>query len=399
VTPFKNRAALRAGAPSGGSQERCKRIAEVHGLPQPYRLLLAAAAARPDAERLAWIRRSSADLDWGGVVHAARSLRLGALAAMNLAAAGVEMPPPVRTAFDDELVWRTGLSLAAVSQVRALQTRFEAAGIPALAYKGPALSAQAYGHLGARTFSDLDLLVPRRSIAQARDVLAASGCRLDVKTHRLAAALPAAARVDVFFPPVAADLVIELHVAVSPWPLAVRFETERLVERAVRITAGEGTLQTLAPEDHLLVAAAHATSHNWRHVHHVSEIDGLVRAGVDWDAVRGHAERARIGRIVRVGLALARDAFATPLPPETAVWIDGDREARALAGLLPTEWFTFGRPLPRWPWLARTLRYREHAADKARFVVREQITSVLEKFPWERWRPPPRHLSSPTARP
>jgi hypothetical protein len=370
----------------------------VNAFPQQSPLVLAAAGARLDGGRQAALRTAAAGADWSGVIDCALACRLGAVAAINLSAAGVEMPGAIRARFEEELLSRTAFGLAAVRQARDVQARLTAAGVPSLVYKGPALAVAAYGHVGARALLDLDVLVPRPAVAAARDALAAAGYRLDLQAHRLAAVLPAAAKEDHFHPPDPNDFVVELHVAVVSWALATRFDTAAFLDRAVRLAAGEGTLVTLSPEDHLLVVAAHATGHDWREVRHASEIDGLVRGGIDWGAVRERAERTRVARMLRVGLLLARDAFGTPLPPGVADWIAADREAPALAQAGAAEWFAFRTEPPRWPGVYRTLRYRERATDKARFVVREQITSVLEKFPWERWRPPPRRLSSPTAR-
>lgn len=59
----------------------------------------------------------------------------------------------------DELITTTGANLRRASQLSAILTTLDAAAITALAYKGPALSGQAYGHIGGRLFDDLDILV------------------------------------------------------------------------------------------------------------------------------------------------------------------------------------------------------------------------------------------------
>lgn len=288
--------------------------------------------------------------------------------------------------------------LAAARQARDLQLRLAASGVRAVAYKGPALAAAAYGQL-ARPLQDLDVLVTRSALGAARSVLAAEGYRLDLKTHRLFAALPAVARVDQFHPPAAGLLTVELHVAVTPWALAARFETETLASRAVEIVAGGAPLLTLAPEDHRLVVAAHATVHGWSFLRHVSDLDGLIGAGVDWALVLARAREARVERMLAVGLMLAHGCLGTTLPSVVVSWMRRDREAAVLAAYARSRWFDSSAvTLRRWPAARQAARYRERAADKARYIAREQITSLLEKLPWERWRPPARHPSSPSAR-
>lgn len=55
----------------------------------------------------------------------------------------------------------------AFQRLKSLSASLSRAGIPHAAYKGPALALQAYGDVGARTFGDLDVLVPRARLDEA----------------------------------------------------------------------------------------------------------------------------------------------------------------------------------------------------------------------------------------
>ena len=55
-----------------------------------------------------------------------------------------------------------------------LQT-FEAAGIEAVPYKGPALAVYAYGNLALRRFVDLDILIRKADTLRAKELLTARG--------------------------------------------------------------------------------------------------------------------------------------------------------------------------------------------------------------------------------
>jgi hypothetical protein len=48
---------------------------------------------------------------------------------------------------------------------------FEENGIEAIPYKGPALAEQVFGDLALRTFCDLDIIVPKRDVLRAKDLL------------------------------------------------------------------------------------------------------------------------------------------------------------------------------------------------------------------------------------
>ena len=48
---------------------------------------------------------------------------------------------------------------------------FEQNQIPAVPYKGPALSVGIYGKLSLRQFADLDILVPEKNVGKATELL------------------------------------------------------------------------------------------------------------------------------------------------------------------------------------------------------------------------------------
>jgi hypothetical protein len=361
------------------------------------RLLMAACKARPTELALEEIRRlASGPLDWHACLAAARAERVSQLAAATLRRAGVDMPADIAAWFDDERLRRTTLGLAAVRQLRAVQVSFASAGIPMVAYKGPALAVAAYGDVGARAPLDIDILVPRGAVEPARERLSGLGYRLDVSAHRLFAAFPALAREDHFHPRDPNDFIVELHVAVVPWALATRFDIDAMCARATAVSVGGATVMSMAAEDHLLVVAAHAAGHWWRELRHASEIDGLATTALDWDAVLARARQARVERILAVALIAARDLFGTALSASVSRWADRDHEARRLAADVVRRLSKPPAPeLRRWPNAWMTSRYRERPTDRLRFIAREQFVSLVEKLPWERLRPPPRHLSSP----
>jgi hypothetical protein len=69
-------------------------------------------------------------------------------------------------------------NLQAVAEIRSIVGLLAAAGVPALALKGPALAVSAYGDLTLREFSDVDMLVPRAALEAALAALAGAGYRI-----------------------------------------------------------------------------------------------------------------------------------------------------------------------------------------------------------------------------
>ncbi|HEY5387803.1 MAG TPA: nucleotidyltransferase family protein, partial [Thermoleophilia bacterium] len=117
--------------------------------------------------------------DWDALVDSA--LRHGLVAQLH---AALESAPELTQAVVPGET-RAGLaSLAGAIAVRSLRMtrqllllleRLHAAGIPALAVKGPALSQLAYGEPTLRRFVDLDILVRPSDVCAARAVVEAAG--------------------------------------------------------------------------------------------------------------------------------------------------------------------------------------------------------------------------------
>ena len=64
-----------------------------------------------------------------------------------------------------------------------LSKLLEEAGIASIAFKGPVLASAVYGDIGLRGFDDLDIMVPREHMAQAKRLLYNEGYRLLFPVH------------------------------------------------------------------------------------------------------------------------------------------------------------------------------------------------------------------------
>src|SRR5262249_1183254 len=138
---------------------------------------------------------------------------------------------------------------------------FEAHGIPAIPFKGPTLAVIAYGDLALRQFADLDILIRKKDLPRAKEVLFAHGYQ-----HKLTAAQETA-RYDSRFH---RELMrsddrgmVELHWALtgkhSPFP----FDFERLQARLIPVVCGGVTFQSFPPEELLLFLCVHGARHQW----------------------------------------------------------------------------------------------------------------------------------------
>ena len=126
-----------------------------------YAFILCAigAGSLPDkADALAVI--AARGLYWKRVLRRARLHGVSSMLADSLQSLPPGSVPPFASDWlAGQRVITTTRSVFLTSQLARIIPRFDADGIEALPFKGPTLAALAYGDVGLRVFSDLDILV------------------------------------------------------------------------------------------------------------------------------------------------------------------------------------------------------------------------------------------------
>jgi hypothetical protein len=326
-----------------------------------YELLLASATSRVDALRAARIAALCGErLSWDVVLPLAERHAVLPLLSRSLADIGYSnVPTPVavalRQAFRANATW----SLRQAGVLVEMMTGLDAAGVEATTWKGPALALAAYGHVGLRTFSDLDLLVHQDDVDRAAGVLTGLGLRA-------AMSLPAE-REWIF---VRDDVVLELHLAPAP-RVAPGLNLTTLRSEPLKI--GATAVRHLAAADLLVTLCVHAGKHRWSRLQWIADVTELLRShpDLDWHRVRHLSKSSGSVRAVHLGVRLARDALSAPLPALVDRAIDADTTAARLARDMTAALFEPARSirgLERLRLLSFQLRMRERVRDKLRYA-------------------------------
>jgi hypothetical protein len=224
---------------------------------------------------------------------------------------------------------------------------FEAEDIRAVPYKGPALATTAYGNLALREFDDLDVLVPKRDVRRAMELLQADRYRpaYDLTRSQEMACLDSQGQIALVHENDAC--VVELHTELAPKAVAFPIGP-RLWDRLQTVSLQGARVKTLSPEDTLLTLSVHGGKHLWTRLRWICDVAMLIAAcpDLDWDALLERGAELRVRRMLLVGLALAGDLL------ETAALF---REPIGVRG-------AFER-------VAWHLRIRERLRDAARYAV------------------------------
>src|SRR5262249_22037292 len=111
-------------------------------------------------------------IDWGRVVHLARSHSVTPLVIARLEALA---PPDATDAAKQRLRSDIAIALALARDTAETTTELAAAGIEAVPFKGATLPLRLYGDVAARPSVDVDLLVRPTDALRAREILIGRG--------------------------------------------------------------------------------------------------------------------------------------------------------------------------------------------------------------------------------
>ena len=278
-----------------------------------------------------------------------------------------------------------------VAELVKILALFEAEGIPALPFKGPAVAYSLYGGLALRGFGDLDILVQEKDIAKATALLVAHGYHAPDQIADTAKRpflqfqpfleSPQSQRVFNFYR--ADGTVVELHWQFTPRHFPFPLTETGLWDRLACVDLPGQKALNLSPEDMLLLLCVHGSKHCWERLIWICDIAALVGAlpNLRWDTALARARQLRVERMVHVGLLLAQDITHTSVPPGPLQAARDDREAARLAAWVGSR--LLQKPLDP---IGETEEYRfvfkmrESRRDRVRYVLHLLMTPAQEDW-------------------
>ncbi len=198
---------------------------------------------------------------------------------------------------------KTALENAArMDALTEIETRLSQAGIPHMRFKGCALLGDIYEDFGVRPMSDTDLLLPRRSIPRASEVLKPLGYSLadadELDPHSRASRRTYHAQL-VLEGPSGSEL-LELH-----WDLTAPETLLRPIHLDTLKMIQASDCHRPRVEDHLLLLAVHFSRHGFRGLIWAMDIALLTRkyqGVIRWDVVVDEAKAAGAASVLYIAL-------------------------------------------------------------------------------------------------
>lgn len=365
-----------------------------------FDLLCACATVNPGPEQIARIVKqdgNAAVFDWQEFLRLAEHHGVLPLIARNLITHARGLPPDIEQSLQSAYTANLRRSMWFAAELLRITRYFEQRGLRTLPYKGPVLAQSAYGDLGLRSFSDLDLLVSPADFTHAKQALAELGYRPSQELAPAVERLWLRTGYERSFDGAAGKNLVELQWNLLPHFYAVdagvaEFQFDDLRKRAGRITFGvtqapsnaeanaqprvptavQTDVPCLSPEDSLLVLCLHAAKHLWTRLIWVSDIaESLRMPGIDLALVASRARTLGTSRILGVSYWLTEHLLgvATPTSARSLVGDDPDvpvigRECAARLARAATYDFDSTE------YFRQFLKLRERPGDRRRYLWR-----------------------------
>ncbi len=356
-----------------------------------FDLLCACARANPRPKQIAlmsdWHSVGSDwnEFDWNEFFRLAEHHGVLALVARNLTAHARGLPPEIARSLDSAYATNLRRSLWFAAELMRIVQHFKRKRLCVLPYKGPVLAQTAYGDLGVRSFSDLDLLISPGDFAQAKQALAEIGYQPSKQLSGAIERLWLRTGYERSFDGVAGKNLVELQWNLLPYFYAVDscsvdFQFDDLLARAGRTGLGAADTPTelstgipcLSPEDSLLVLCLHASKHLWTRLIWVADIaESLCLPGIDFASVISRARALGITRILGVSVWLAEHLLAAATPLNVRNLIAHDAAVPMLgeacvSRLRDSATYDFESP----EYFRHILKLRERPSDRWRYLWR-----------------------------
>lgn len=213
----------------------------------------------------------------------------------------------------------------------AILQRLQLANVTAIPLKGPILTHLIYGDVGLRMFSDLDILVRQDQIPQALDVLLEKGYRYHETSGNPQTNI--APRKHHYSLENKNGFRVELHRTLEP-PYYLTREDSDAFWKDLKTTSQFGIPITLArDEETLLFLCRHGSRHLWRNLKWLADVAQFLRRSeaLDWDYISARVESTHTKRMVFLGLYLANQLFASPLPEQITQTITKDTKLKNIS--------------------------------------------------------------------
>ncbi len=274
------------------------------------------------------------NLDWEAIMRLSRQHAVRPMLYRHLKTLGPQvMPQAVWDDVERQFHRHVRRNLVMTKELVRLLNLFEAQGIPAIPYKGPALATAVYGDVAWRQFGDLDILVKRRDVLTVKALLLDQGYQPEFALTPSQERAYLRSSCEYNFRDRTKGIHLEIHWRIVRPYLTYSLDTDRLWDQLEPVHVAGHVMQSLGLEDLLLILSIHGSKHQWERLGWIGDVAQLLchRRELQWDVLMARAKQLGAVRSLGLGLFLAHDLLGAMLPTAIRQWIEADSMVKSLA--------------------------------------------------------------------
>ena len=293
-------------------------------------LLLVLACARAQLNPAAAGEIASAatqPLDWLKAIDLASGHRLSPILSCQVQQhAAARVPETIRLCLIERFRLHTIRNFELTRELLDILSLLEKSGVGALAFKGPVLAQQLYGHLSLREFLDLDILVAPTHASTVIALLSAQGFepQFILTRQQFARFQRSSSHMGLYHP--AKNVLVEVHWALLSPGYSFSPAAEIAWESVQTVSIAGRSVKTFSSETQLLFSCVHQAKHNWSRLGWLMDLAALIRQSpaMDWLQIQKRAGSFGTARMIRVSLRLVQRLFQVTLPGRITEWVAAD---------------------------------------------------------------------------
>jgi hypothetical protein len=312
--------------------------------PPEIELILAGARITSSSQAMEDIRvLASRVSDWPYLLSAAAEHGIRPLLYHNLNRFCADLVPETAAQSLREFVFdNASQNLLLTVELLGLLNGLRDRGIAAVSFKGPVLSHWAYGDLGLRESSDLDIIVSKRNLHEAILFLSDRGYSQQWSEPHTASPRTTKPIVDRYniFRHSASLAPIDLQASLEAPHFSFPIDDPEIWNRTTFRTFANHTVLSFSVEDTLLLLSVHGAKDMWFRLKWICDIAEFIERNpmLVWDLAINEATRLGVKRKLLLALYLANNILGAPLPENVRHVVAGDRSvalsAETIAGRL-----------------------------------------------------------------
>ena len=344
-------------------------------------LLLAAVRSGIGSQRPAPViaPRESPPLDWEYLLRAARRHRMVPLLSWYLNAGKTEaVPETVLSHLQEQSQRNARRNLLLSEELRKIVDLLTRHGIRVVPFHAPGLADIASHHPEFREFHIMELFVRRDDdVFGTKELMRSLGYRprFPVATSQRAAFLQFQGEYQYAHEDLRVHVHLQWDIVPKYWSRKVDFEL--VWSRCVRSALAGIEAMTVTPEDRLLILCARESAYCWSRLDSIAEVADLITRphGLDWRRLLEEGRVLCSERMLLLGLFLASDLAAVPLPAVVRQRLEADHRVQALGRHARTRVLSDGGgPPPRLAAMRFHLEVMERLRDRVRYGFHRLLT-------------------------